>query len=77
MIYLLIHCLLAFNYRQLVWFTLFQFLCFTLLFDQDCVDSMSIQKLLLVIIYLLEDEQELTLGMLIRPKRIDTSQTYQ
>ena len=27
-------------------------------------------KIMLVIIYLLEDEQELSLGMLIRPKRI-------
>ena len=35
-----------------------------------CVGSMSLKKLSVFIVYLLEDEQELSLGML------DTSQTY-
>lgn len=39
-------------------------------YDLVCVGFMSPQKLLFVITYLLEDEQELTLGMLIRCKRI-------
>ena len=38
--------------------------------DQDFVGFMSHQKLLFVITYLLEDEQELSLGMLICCKRI-------
>jgi hypothetical protein len=38
--------------------------------DQDCVGCMSPQKLFFVITYLLEDEQELSLGML------DTLQMY-
>ena len=45
--------------------------CFTLLFDdQDCVRWHVTTKIIYVIIHLLEDEQELSLGMLIRPKRI-------
>ena len=73
MLHMVNHCLLHFNCRPLSWITFIQFICFTLLFDQDCVRSMSPQKLsklYLVIIYLLEYEQELSLGMQIRLKRI-------
>jgi hypothetical protein len=43
--------------------------CFTL-FDQDCVGACHLKNYCFVITYLLEDEEELSLGML------DTSQTY-
>ena len=58
------------NYRPLTWITSFIYMCLTILFDQDYDDSMSPQKLFCFIVYLLEDEQELSLEML------DTSQTY-
>ena len=45
-------------------------MCFTLLFDHGYASSMSHQKIILFITYLLEDEQELSLGMLIRVKHI-------
>jgi hypothetical protein len=38
--------------------------------NQDCVGACNLKNYFFVITYLLEDEQELTLGML------DTSQTY-
>jgi hypothetical protein len=38
--------------------------------DQDCDGAFHLKKYIFVITYLLEDEQELSLGML------DTSQTY-
>jgi hypothetical protein len=38
--------------------------------DQDCVGACHLKNYFFVITYLLEDEQELSLGML------DTSQTY-
>jgi hypothetical protein len=38
--------------------------------DQDCVGACHLNNYFFVITYLLEDEQELSLGMLIRPKRI-------
>ena len=41
-----------------------------LAFSLDYVGSMSPPKIIFVFVYLLEDEQELNLGMLIRPKRI-------
>ena len=40
------------------------------IFDQDCVGACHLKNYSFVITYLLEDEQELSLGML------DTSQTY-
>jgi hypothetical protein len=43
--------------------------CFTL-FDPDCAGACHLKNYCFVITYLLEDEQELSLGML------DTSQTY-
>ena len=45
-------------------------MCLAILFDQDYDSSMSPKKFIYFIVYLLEDEQELSLGML------DTSQTY-
>ena len=45
-------------------------MCLTILYDQDYDGSMSLQKLFCFIVYLLEDEYELSLGMLIRLKRI-------
>jgi len=69
-----IHCLLIIyliaNYRPLTWITSFIYMCLTILYDQDYDGSMSPQKLYCFIVYLLEDEQELSLGMLIRLKRI-------
>ena len=47
-----------------------QFIMILHLVDQDCVGFMSPQKLSFVITYLLEDEQELSLGMLIHCKHI-------
>ena len=44
--------------------------CFYILIDQDCVTACHLKNYLFVITYLLEDEQELSLGMLIRCKRI-------
>jgi hypothetical protein len=38
--------------------------------DQDCDGACHLKNYSFVITYLLEDEQELSLGMLIRPKRI-------
>jgi hypothetical protein len=38
--------------------------------DQDCVGACHLKNYSSVITYLLEDEQELSLGMLIRVKRI-------
>ena len=38
--------------------------------DQDCVGACHLKNYCFVITYLLEDEQELSLGMLIRLKRI-------
>ena len=38
--------------------------------DQDCVGACHLKNYCFVINYLLEDEQELSLGMLIRCKRI-------
>ena len=38
--------------------------------DQDCVGACHLKNYCFVITYLLEDEQELSLGMLIRCKRI-------
>jgi hypothetical protein len=38
--------------------------------DQDCVGACHLKNYSFVITYLLEDEQELSLGMLIRLKRI-------
>jgi hypothetical protein len=43
--------------------------CFTS-FEQDCIGAYHLKNYCFVITYLLEDEQELSLGML------DTSQTY-
>jgi hypothetical protein len=40
------------------------------IYDQDCVGACHLKNYSFVITYLLEDEQELSLGML------DTSQTY-
>jgi hypothetical protein len=40
------------------------------LVDQDCVGACHLKNYCFIITYLLEDEQELSLGML------DTSQTY-
>ena len=36
-----------------------QIMCITVLFDQSCVGSMSLQKLSVFIVYLLEDKQEI------------------
>jgi hypothetical protein len=43
--------------------------CFTS-FDQDCVGARHLKNYYFVITYLLKDEQELSLGCLIRLKRI-------
>jgi hypothetical protein len=40
------------------------------LYDQDCDGACHLKNYSFVITYLLEDEQELSLGMLIRLKRI-------
>ena len=69
-----IHCLLIIyliaNYRPLTWINSFIYMCLTILYDQDYDGSMSPQKVYCFVVYLLEDEQELSLGMLIRLKRI-------
>ena len=58
------------NYSPLAWITSFRSCALHCYLIKDCVGSMSLQKLSVFIVYLLEDEQELSLGML------DTSQTY-
>jgi hypothetical protein len=40
------------------------------IYGQDCVGACDLKNYFFVITYLLEDEQELSLGMLIRLKRI-------
>ena len=62
-------CLFDINYRQLFWITLSQLICFTLHMIKTCWVAFHFKNYF-VIIYLLEDEQELSLGMLIRLKRI-------
>ena len=46
----MIHCLLIIylvaNYRPLTWITSFIYMCLAILYDQDYVGSMSLQKLL-------------------------------
>src|SRR3954469_13214966 len=45
-------------------------LCFYILIDESCVTACHLKNYLFVITYLLEDEQELSLGMLIHCKCI-------
>ena len=58
------------NYRQLLWFIWSCLHALHYYLIKIVLGSMSPQKIIYVIIHLLEDEQELSLGMLIRPKRI-------
>ena len=58
------------NYRLLTSITSFRSCALHYYLIKVCVGSMSLQKLSVFIVYLLEDDKELSLGML------DTSQTY-